>query len=82
MAARSCCGIGRDKLRAMVKAAGLPLRSNSSKKLLTVPELQEALLAYLASEAEKVGSCLIASCKDGLCNWDEVLFLFYNMFRN
>ena len=72
--------IGRDELRAMAKAAGLPVRSNS--KWLTVPELQEALLAYLASEAGKVGSCLIASCMDDMCNWDEVLYLLYNMLSN
>jgi len=72
--------IGRDELRAMAKAAGLPVRSNS--KWLTVPELQEALLAYLASEAGKVGSCLIASCMDDMCNWDELLLLFDNMSKN
>ena len=72
--------IRRDELRAMAKAAGLPVRSNS--KWLTVPELQEALLAYLVSEAGKVGSCLIASCMDDMCNWDEVLFLFYDMFSH
>ena len=72
--------IGRDELRAMAKAAGLPVRSNS--KLLAVPELREALLAYLASEAGKVGSCLIASCMDDMCNWDELLLLFDNMSNN
>jgi hypothetical protein len=72
--------IRRDELRAMAKAAGLPVRSNS--KLLTVPELREALLAYLASEAGKVGSCLIASCMDDMCNWDELLLLFDNMSKN
>ena len=45
-----------------------------------MPELQEALLAYLVSEAGKVGSCLIASCMDDMCNWDEVLFLVCHMF--
>ena len=81
VAARSCGGhSSRDELRAMAKAAGLPVRSNS--KWLTVPELQEALLAYLVSEAGKVGSCLIASCMDDMCNWDEVLFLFYDMFSH
>ena len=52
--------VRRDELRAMAKAAGWPVKSNS--KWLTVSELQEALLAYLASEAGKVGSCLIARC--------------------
>ena len=65
--------IRRDELRALCQTAGLAVKSNG--KLLTVPQLQEALLAYLASEAKKVGSCL-------MCNWDEVLLLFYNMFRN
>jgi len=74
--------ICKDDLRAMVTAAGLPVRANSSKKWLTMPELREALLAYLASEATKVGSCLTASCKDDMCNWDGVLLLFDNMFRN
>ena len=72
--------IGRDDLRGMCKAAGLAVLSN--RKWPTVPELREALLAYLASEATKVGSCLTASCRDDMCNWDEVLFLFYNLFRN
>ena len=72
--------IRRDELRAMAKAAGLPVRSNS--KWLTVPELEEEWLAYLVSEAAKVGSCLIASCMDDMCNWDEVLFLFYDMFSH
>ena len=26
--------------------------------------------------------CLIASCMDDMCNWDEVLFLFYDMFSH
>ena len=26
--------------------------------------------------------CLIASCMDDMCNWDEVLFLLYNMSNN
>ena len=65
--------IRRDELRAMCKAAGLPVKSNSGKK---------ALLAYLASESEKAGSCLIASCMDDMCNWNEVVFLLYNMFSH
>ena len=64
----------------MAKAVGLPVRSNS--KWLTLSELQEALLAYLACEAGKVGSCLIASCMDDMCNWDEILFPLYNMLSN
>ena len=62
----------------MSNAAGLPVRANSSSKWLPVSELREALLAYLAPEAEKAGSCLIASCMDNMCNWNEVLFLLYN----
>ena len=47
--------IGRDQLREMSNAAGLPVRANSSSKWLPVSELREALLAYLAPEAEKAG---------------------------
>jgi len=72
--------IGRDEVPAMCKAAGLPVQSND--KWLTVPELQEALLAYLASETVKVGSCLIASCMDDTWNWDKVSFLLYSMFSH
>ena len=39
----------------MSNAAGLPVRANSSSKWLPVSELREALLAYLAPEAEKAG---------------------------
>ena len=42
-------------LRAMVTAAGLPVRANSSKKWLAMPELREVLLADLFPEAEKAG---------------------------
>ncbi|CAL1140615.1 unnamed protein product, partial [Cladocopium goreaui] len=45
--------MGRDHLREMSNAAGLPVRANSSSKWLPVSELREALLAYLAPEAEK-----------------------------
>jgi hypothetical protein len=57
--------IDRDDMRGMCKAAGLAVLSN--RKWRTVPELREALLAYLASELTKVGSCLTASCKDDMC---------------
>ena len=57
--------IDRDDTRGMCKAAGLAVLSNC--KWRTVPELREALLAYLASELTKVGSCLTASCKDDMC---------------
>ena len=60
--------IRRDELRAMCQTAGLAVKSNG--KLL-----QQALLAYLVSEAKKVGSCF-------MCNWDEVLLLFDSMVRN
>ena len=43
----------RDCLRDMCKSAGLPVRASSSKRWLPVSELRDALLAYLASEAEK-----------------------------
>jgi hypothetical protein len=33
----------------------LPVRANSSSKWLPVSELREALLAYLAPDAEKAG---------------------------
>ena len=66
--------IGRDQLREMSNAAGLPVRANSSSKWLPVSELREALLAYLAPDAEKAGSFLIASCMDKMCNWNEVMF--------
>ena len=46
--------IRREELRAMCKSAGLPVKSTSGKAWLTMPELQEALLAYLAPEAGKV----------------------------
>jgi hypothetical protein len=39
------------------------------------------LLSYLASELTKVGSCLTASCKESMCNWNERLYVFYNMFK-
>ena len=39
----------------MCKAAGLPVRANSSKKWLAMPELREVLLADLFPEAEKAG---------------------------
>ena len=65
--------IRRDELRAMCQTAGLAVKSNG--KLLTVPELQQALLAYLVSDAKKVGSCL-------MCNCHEVLLLFDSMVRN
>ena len=68
--------VRRDELRAMAKAAGWPVKSNS--KWLTVSELQEALLAYLASEAGKVEVVWLQD----VCNWDEVLYLLYNMFSN
>ena len=71
--------LGRDDLRAICRAAGLAVLSNS--KWLTVPQLREALLSYLASELTKVGSCLTASCKDYICNWNERLNVFCNMFR-
>ena len=74
--------IPKDELREMCKAAGLRVKSTSSKTWLTMPELREALLAYLAPEAGKAGSCLIASCMGNMCNWNEVLFLFYNMFQS
>ena len=51
--------LGRDDLRAICQAAGLAVLSN--RKWLTVPELREALLAYLASELTKAGSCLTAN---------------------
>ena len=47
--------MGRDHLREMSNAAGLPVRANRSSKWLPVSELREALLAYLAPEAEKAG---------------------------
>ena len=50
----SLAEIRRDELRAMCRTAGLAVKSNG--KLLTVPALQQALLAYLVSEAKKVGS--------------------------
>ena len=70
--------LDRDDLRAICKAAGLAVLSN--RKWLTVPQLREALLSYLASELTKVGSCLTASCKDYICNWNERLYVFCTMF--
>ena len=40
-------------------------------------ELREALLAYLVPEAEKAGSCLIASCINNMSNWNESVFFDY-----
>ena len=50
--------IGREDLREMSHAAGLPVRVSGSKKWLPVSELREALGVYLAPEAEKVGGCM------------------------
>jgi hypothetical protein len=47
--------IREEELREMCKAAGLPVRANSSKKWLAMPELREVLLADLFPEAEKAG---------------------------
>ena len=58
------------------------MRANSSTKWLPMPELREALLTYLGPEAGKAGICLIVSCKDNMCNWNEVFFLLYNMFQS
>ena len=71
--------LGQTDSRGICRAAGLAVLSNS--KWLTVPQLREALLSYLASELTKVGSCLTASCKDSICNWNERLYVFCNMFR-
>jgi hypothetical protein len=35
---------------------------------------EEALLAYLSSDAEKAGICLMASCMDNRCNWNEKVY--------
>ena len=70
--------LGQTDLRGICRAAGLAVLSNS--KWLTVSQLREALLSYLASELTKVGSCLTASCKDYICNWNECLYVFCTMF--
>jgi hypothetical protein len=61
----------KEELREMCTAAGLSLRAKSSSKWRTMPELREALLAYLSSDAEKAGICLMASCMDNMCNWND-----------
>ena len=71
--------LGQADLRGICRAAGLAVLS--SRKWLTVSQLREALLSYLASELTKVGSCLTASCKDYICNWNECLYVFCTMFR-
>ena len=71
--------LGQSDLRGICRAAGLAVLSNS--KWLTVPQLRDALLSYLASELTKVGSCLTANCRDNICNWNERLFVFDNMLR-
>ena len=46
-----------------------------------IASCMDNLLSYLASELIKVGSCLTASCKESICNWNERLYVFYNMFK-
>ena len=47
--------IRREHLRKNEQCCGVAVRANSSSKWLPVSELREALLAYLAPEAEKAG---------------------------
>ena len=73
----SVSDLGQSDLRGICRAAGLAVLSNS--KWLTVPQLRDALLSYLASELTKVRSCLTANCRDGICNWNERIYVFDNM---
>ena len=50
--------IGREHLRAMSNAAGLPVRATGSKNWLSVSDLRAGLLAYLAPETERAGGCI------------------------
>ena len=45
----------KDELRELCVAAGLRVKSTDGKLWLKMPELREALLAYLSSDAEKAG---------------------------
>ena len=67
----------------MCKAAGLPVRANSSKKWLAMPELREVLLADLFPDLKlrRRGSGLMASYRNNMCNGNEGLFLLQNMFQ-
>ena len=72
-----------EELRDMCKAAGLPVRANSSKKWLAMPELREVLLADLFPDLKlrRRGSGLMASYRNNMCNGNEGLFLLQNMFQ-
>ena len=61
----------KEELRELCVAAGLRVKSTDGKLWLKMPELREALLAYLSSDAEKAGICLMASFVVNMRNWNE-----------
>ena len=61
----------KDELRELCVAAGLRVKSTDGKLWLKMPELREALLAYLSSDAEKAGICWMASCMVNMRNRNE-----------
>ena len=71
----------KDELRELCVAAGLRVKATDGKLWLKMPELREALLAYLSSDAEKAGIYLMASCVVNMRNWNEPFDMFDNMFR-
>ena len=71
----------KDELRELCVAAGLRVKSTGSNLWLKMPELREALLAYLSSDAEKAGICWMASFVVNMRNWNEPFDMFDNMFR-
>ena len=61
----------KDELREICKAADLRVKAADGKVWRTMPELREALLAYLSPAAEQAGICLMVCCMVNMCNWNE-----------